>query len=332
MCPTCYKRIPAVIRIVSGKAIMFKDCPAHGPFKAIVDPDGPMVLRQYNQGSLGINKAILVPVTDKCNMKCSWCYTKGVEIPELPAEHYDLNYFDLKQNGFTLLLSGGEPTCRPDFVEFVNRLRRSGWPVVTMSNMIAYADEGLMREQALIYGNTLCADFSMQHPKNYSGEDAAAKFQALANLEKLGLKANCIQFSISSLDEIEWIRSFYNDTKQLYHNLRIRTLHGFWKDKSKKIYLSDLHREFMVHFADLMPMTDCRIETTNIYSIYMRDLHCGISLSSAPTIKNVDLQSCKRPTYGVALDGKYYGFPVAQLISEGIQKGWYNGFKICEEK
>jgi pyruvate-formate lyase-activating enzyme len=328
MCPSCYKRIPAAISIKDGAAIMRKTCPAHGKFSAVVDPDGSMVLRQYNQGSLGLNKALLIPVTDKCDMSCPWCYMKGVKTEENSAEYYDSRYFDLKQAGFAILLSGGEPTCREDFIPLVAKLQKLGWTVVTMSNMINFADANFMKQCGLIYNKLLLADFSMQHPKNYTEAILASKMQCLKNLGNLGLQANCIQFSVSDLDELPWIRTFYDETKHLYRNIRIRSLHGFWKDKSKKIYLSALYKAFIENFGDLMPMHDMRLESTNIYSIYMRDAHCGISLSSAPTVNNVDLSSCSRPTYGVALDEKYYGFPVAQIVSEGIQKGWYNGYKL----
>ena len=334
MCPVCYKRIPAAISVVDGQAVMSKVCAVHKKFGALIDPDGGMFLRNYNTGTMGINKAVLVPVTGTCNMSCgspSWCYTKGVPIPENSAKYYDRHLHDLKQAGFAILLSGGEPTCRKDFVEFSNELKALGWPVVTMSNMIAFADGNFMKTCGYIHGGTLWADFSMQHPKNYSSEILSAKMQALSNLENLGIKANCIQFSVSDLDELPWIREFYNDTKRLYKNIRIRTLHGFWKDKSEKIYLSQLYKAFLDNFADLMPSQDFRLESTNIYSIYMRTDHCGISLSSSPTVHNVDLASCSRPTYGIALDGKFYGFPVAQIISEGIEKGWYNGYKIQSE-
>lgn len=332
MCPTCYKKIAADIVVRDGAAFMYKICPAHGGFFELVDPDAGMVLRQYNTGTQGVNKAVLVPVTGDCNMKCAWCYTDGVQTAPRHAGYYDRLLLDLKQRGYTILLSGGEPTIRPDFSQLVKELQQLGWPVVTMSNMIRFADTGFMQDSGLIHGDTLYADFSMQHPKNYSGEVGAAKYAALANLERLGLKANCIQFSIGSLDELQWIRQFYNDTKQLYRNIRIRSLHGFWKDNSKKIYLSQLYAGFMSVFGDLMPLADSRLESTNIYSVYMRDAHCGISLSSSPTVGNVDLLSCRRPTYAVALDDKFYSFPVAQLVSEGIQKGWYNGFRLADKE
>lgn len=334
ICPVCYKRIPASIVFRGKAAWMVQNCPVHGAREGLIDPDSKIVTQFYNTGTLGKNKAILVPITDKCNMECSWCYTKGVDIPIKPPEFYDRHLIDLKTKGYTILLSGGEPTTIPDFHGYCRELMQRGWSVVTMSNMLAFADPLFMQETINVgmvtRDGTLCVDWSMQHPTNYNGEIAAQKYAALSNLERFGVKANCIQFSIGSLNEIPWIRQFYNDTKHLYNHLRIRSLHGFWKDDSEKIYLSQLLDGFQDHFGDLTPMLagPGDVETSNIYSIYLRTAFGGISLSSAPTVGNVDLLNARRPTYGWALDQKYYSFPVAQIISEGIEKGWYNGYRL----
>ena len=331
ICSTCYKRIPASIVIRDGAAYMVKNCPVHGEQEHLIDPDASIVIDNHNTTTEGINKAILVPITDKCNLSCKWCYTSDVKTEEKTAEYYNNLLIDLKLQGYAFLLSGGEPTVRKDFHGFCNDLHINGWPIVTMSNMIAFADESFMKDcfnVGLLYGQTLGVDFSMQHPKNYNGEIVAKKYHALANLEKFGVKANCVQFSISSLDELDFIREFYNDTKNLYHHMRIRTLFGLWKDTSKKIYLSQLVDKFKSTFGDLTPIKCKYPESSNIYSIYMQMENISISLSSSPTLDNIDLQSARRPTLALALDEKYYSVPVAHIISDGIQKGWYNGYRL----
>ena len=313
---------------------MVKECPTHGVQKALMDPDASIVMNHYNTTTEGINKAVLVPITSDCNLKCSWCFTEGVKTIEHDAAYYSKLLIDLKIQGYTILLSGGEPTARKDFLPLCKELIAQKWPVVTMSNMLKFSELSFMQECidiGMIYDNTLMADFSMQHPKNYNGEIVSRKYMALANLEKLGVKANCVQFSISSLDELDFIREFYNNTKNLYNHMRIRTLFGFWKDKSKKIYLSELYQKFRHVFGDLTPTQSTYPEKSNIYSIYLNDGNCGISLSSSPTLDNLDLLSARRPTLALATDDKYYSLPVAQIISEGIEKGWYNGFKINKE-
>jgi MoaA/NifB/PqqE/SkfB family radical SAM enzyme len=334
ICPECYRKIPADIVVHDGSAWMHKECPVHGKFVAMVEKDASILNTFYSTATTGQNKSILVPITDSCNMKCPWCYYPMTDKDLQSAKHFDRTLLEMKIQGYNLLLSGGEPTTRPDFFSFTKELREKNWQLFLMTNMITLSDpdffESVLDAGYCDHSKTLHASLSMQHPKNYSEEIYRKKVGALVNLERNGLKANCIQFSISSLEELQWIRTFYDDTKRLYNHVRIRTMYGNWQNKNAKdkIWLSDLHKEFLSEFGDLIPTAASYPETSNIYSIYMRDKYCGISLSSAPTVENIDLMSCSRPTLQLAKDGKCYSVPVAQIVSEGIDRGWYNGFKI----
>lgn len=337
MCPVCYKKIPANIVVHEGSAWMHKECEEHGKFAHMVDPDASLITNFYNTGTMGLNKSILVPVCSECNMDCPWCFYDRAKTELRPASYYDRALLDYKGLGYNLLLSGGEPTTRPDFFDFSRELKRLGWDNFVMSNMLKFGDEAFFKEAmesgyADLPNGLLKASFSMQHPKNYSEEDYKQKVEALMNLERNGLQANCIQFSVSSLDEMKWIREFYNDTKRLYRHIRIRTMYGNWKDKGdkNKIWLSDLYKSFIAEFGDLIPTLSNHVETSNIYSIYMVNAFGGMSLSSAPTVENIDLMSASRPTLSYSPDGKCYSVPVSQIVAEGIDKGWYNGFHIKE--
>lgn len=338
MCPVCYKKIPADIVVHDGAAWMHKECDLHGKFCEMVEKDATILNTFYNNTTMGLNKSILIPVCDSCNMSCPWCFYAMKDGENRPALYYDRALLDMKVQGYNLLLSGGEPTIRPDFFQFSSELRQKGWEVFVMSNMLSFADQGFF-SQAVECGyvdrptRTLKASFSMQHPRNYSDELYRQKVEALMNVERAGLQANCIQFSISSLDELPWIRQFYNDTKRLYKHLRIRTMYGNWKNKGdkNKIWLSDLYRAFLQEFGDTVPTVVTYPESSNIYSIYMTNATGGLSLSSAPTVENIDLMSCSRPTLSFATDGKCYSVPVAQIVSEGIEAGWYNGLRLQEK-
>jgi len=305
----------------------------------MVEKDASILNTFYNTETMGLNKSILVPVVDVCNMECSWCFYPMAGKEPKTAQDFDRSLLDYKIQGFNLLLSGGEPTLRPDFLEFYRALKTLGWDVYTMSNMLKFGDEGFFKE-AIEAGcvdtatNTFKASFSMQHSKNYPDEIYKQKVEALMNLERHGLHANCIQFSISSLDELSWIRQFYDDTKRLYKHMRIRTMYGNWKNKGdqNKIWLSDLYRAFLGEFEGYIPTVTNHPEVSNLYSIYMRTMHGGVSLISAPTVENIDLLNARRPTLSLAPDGKCYSVPVAQIVSEGLDNGWYNGFQIKGER
>ena len=336
LCNTCYKKIPAEISFQNDMVVMSKTCDVHGPFTSVVEKDIQHFSKFYEHGTLGQNNTIIIHAYNLCNMSCKWCYyPMGVE------QMHDAEYFDnvlLQYKGkFNLLLSGGEPTIRPDYFDFVRKLRRYGWFTSSITNMIKLADDDFFartQNNDFIANKTYLYAMSFQHPKNYSEDIKIAKFKALENIEKAGLKAMCVMFSIQSLDELDYIRDFYNHTKHCYTMLRIRTMFKNWANKGDKtnLYSSDLYKAFMDKFYDLMPIQSRRIESSNIYCQYltMDSAHGGmnVSLSSAPTVENVDYHLCTRPVFMLAMDGRCYPVPLTQIINEGISLGWKDGFKL----
>ena len=157
------------------------------------------------------------------------------------------------------------------------------------------------------------------------------KVKALENIEKWKLKAFCVMFSIQSLDELDYIRKFYDQTKHCYTMLRIRTMFKNWANKDDKtnLFSSDLYKAFFEKFSDLMPIESRDIESSNIYCQYLKmDNGMNVSLSSAPTVENLDYHLCTRPVYLLARDARCYPVPIAQIINEGISLGWKDGFEL----
>jgi organic radical activating enzyme len=337
LCPTCYKKIPAEIHFADG-VVMVKECDVHGQFVAIVEKSIEHFSNFYEYGTLGNSNTIIVHVHNQCNMKCPWCYyPMGVE------KMHDFPYYDnlLRQykgaapQGWRLLFSGGEPTIRPDFFSFVDQASAAGWDTGSITNMLKLGDGNFFKKtsESPLYVQDGIYKFamSMQHPKNYSKVVATQKMRALANIRAAGLKAMCIMFSIRSIDELKWIREFYEETKNCYSMLRIRTMFKNWGNSTDRsdLYLSDLHAGFMREFGDLTPLISRGIEHSNSYCLYM-EMSDGmnVSLSSSPTVHNVDYHLTSRPVYMLAMDGRCYPVPLAQIINEGISKGWKDGYRI----
>ena len=332
LCPICYRKISASINFQDGLVIMTKTCPEHGPFTAVVEKDIQHFSNFYSEGSLGNNNAIIINVNDDCNMSCPWCYYPVGKKALKPFLYFDsvLGMY----RGYSLLMSGGEPTIRPDFFDFVNEGTVRGWRMSAITNMLTMADSGFFEkvlDSPLTEGNMVKFAMSMQHPKNYSKEILSKKVAAIEELERSGKKAACVMFSIQSLDELDFIRTWYDATKGLYTMIRIRTMFGSWKDKgnNKKIWLSDLHKAFMHKFSDLMPRMSREIEKSNIYCLYLQmsdGMH--VSLSSSPTVENLDYHQCSRPAFMLSEDGKCYPVPITLIVEEGIGRGYKDGYKL----
>lgn len=338
LCPTCYKKIPAEIAFRAGQAFMDKICDVHGPFTAVVEKSIQHVSNFYQYGTLGNNNVIIVHAHNGCNMSCPWCYYPMGEEKMMPFSYYDNLLFQYKGT-HRLLFSGGEPTLRVDYFKFVQEAVEAGWDPASITNMLKLAEPEFFARTVgssmFVQNGIYLYALSMQHPKNYSKEIFDRKMTALENIDRAGLKAMCVMFSISSLDELEWIRHFYNETKHLYVMIRIRTLFRNWKNKDgdqaarERIFLSDLHKEFLARFGDLQPVQSRMVELSNMYCLYMRmDNGMNVSLSAGPTVEELDYHLCTRPVLMLAMDGKCYPVPIAQIVNEGISLGWKDGFRV----
>lgn len=333
LCPMCYKKIPAAIQIQNGMVTMSKCCDEHGPFSSVVEKDPQHFSNFYSHGTMGNNNTIIIHCHDKCNMTCSWCYYRMGSEKNKPASFYH-TLLGYPYSGFNLLLSGGEPTIRPDYFQFVRELYDFGWMPSSITNMINLGDSEFYKEiqrPEFITGDYIRFAMSMQHPVNYSPEIFASKMKALENIERYKQKAMCAMFSIQSIEELKYIKEWYTHTKHCYKMLRIRTMFRNWANKndtSERIFLSDLHKAFLDVFGDLNPIQSNRVEKSNIYCLYLSmDDDMDVSISCAPTVENVDYHLCSRPVYMLANDLRCYPVPLAQIVNEGFEKGWFHGTK-----
>lgn len=334
ICPTCYKKIPAKLYGQNGAVWMAKECSQHGHFSALVEKDQSFFTAFYREGTLGKNKSIIIHTYDKCNLNCSWCYYKMGEEEILSPE--EINQVLGQYRGWNLMLSGGEPTIDPRFFRKVSKLHSLGWSLSCITNMTQLANKDFLAQamdSPLHVGNTLAFACSYQHPKNHPEWAANAKIEALINMERAGVQPSCIMFSIQDLGELEYIKAFYDKTRGCYPMLRIRTMFRNWGANGikKEIFLSDLYKKFCKVFGDELPQQSFDYEHSNLYCLYLKTPDCTISLSSGPSVDDVDYHQCSRPVFMLARDKRCYPVPLAQIINEGISNGWKDGLKLASK-
>lgn len=157
LCPVCLKNLPAqMIRRSDRQILLQKECPEHGPFSVPVwrglidfeqwircaqpmDEDAGLCCPQ-NCGLCGEHEAgtccILLEVTKRCNLHCSFCFADGGTAQEDPSQDkLKASIEDIvRQCGKPLLqLSGGEPTLRDDLPELVRFAKEAGCSYVQLN-------------------------------------------------------------------------------------------------------------------------------------------------------------------------------------------------------
>lgn len=76
-----------------------------------------------------------------CNLRCPWCYSRELVLPELIAGQPKIaekELFDFLKERKGLLegvvICGGEPTLNPDLAEFISRIKKIGYPIKLDTN------------------------------------------------------------------------------------------------------------------------------------------------------------------------------------------------------
>jgi 7,8-dihydro-6-hydroxymethylpterin dimethyltransferase len=150
LCPVCLRRIDAHIVRREPDYYLEKTCRDHGRFSTVVwRGDNPSFEKWGNyappdkseetrpdcpnacglcSGHLQKTCCVLVEVTSRCNLNCSFCFAQsGRECKDPALEYLSECFQELVEKGCTFVqLSGGEPTLREDLPEIVAAAKSAG--------------------------------------------------------------------------------------------------------------------------------------------------------------------------------------------------------------
>lgn len=140
LCPSCLRTVPARLQIESNRVWMERECPRHGPARALLASDAEEYLRLRRYVSPRVSGSggccgegvtcetgppvcvLLLEITQACNLRCPTCYADahGHEFMTVEEARKRLDKFFRQQTRLDLLmLSGGEPTIHPHFTEIL---------------------------------------------------------------------------------------------------------------------------------------------------------------------------------------------------------------------
>lgn len=166
----------------------------------------------------------IVP-TWKCNLNCKMCNIPS-SLKEAPLKDF-LKYFDKnKINSDFLVFTGGEPTIRPDFIDFISKIRNKINPTFTT-----------------ICSNLTMKDRSLQLAKEFENKNVLISTSIDGDKDiHNSIRRNKFAFQ-KTIDAIKSIRKTYPGMK-----LNI-TMTLMYENKDRILYIYSLSRKLGVSFT-----------------------------------------------------------------------------------
>lgn len=213
VCPVCLRPVPAVRIKRDGAYYLDKACPVHGPFSTAlwrgsedIDgwtgclpeagaeadlpcPTGCGLCEKHLRGTC----CTLLEVSDRCNLRCKFCFAGDCQAEDPPLERVKGWIDDIvqKTGGTLLQLSGGEPTLRDDLPEIVAYAKKAGCPYVQLNT------NGLRLAEDPGYAEALARAGLSFAFLQFDGVDDAV-YQALRGKPLLAVKERAIQVCVEN--------------------------------------------------------------------------------------------------------------------------------------
>ncbi|MCE7737208.1 MAG: radical SAM protein [Candidatus Heimdallarchaeota archaeon] len=243
ICPECKITIDAEILVRENKVYMKKRCPVHGWFEALIFSDYEMYrdFERYNKpGDIPLEFQTeviegcpsdcglcpshkqhtclaIIEITEMCNMKCPTCFASSAPVKGL--HHKDIETINgmirtlerSEGEPAVVMLSGGEPTVHPDFLEIIQNITNSKVKkIILNSNGLKFAAsrEFVKKINEINSDITVYLQFDGFDPKTNKlirGEDGLLdkKMKAIEHLKEFDIGINLVMTVIKGVNDHE---------------------------------------------------------------------------------------------------------------------------------
>jgi pyruvate-formate lyase-activating enzyme len=183
-CPTCMRELDAAVYAIRSQVWLYKRCPEHGPSQGLVERDVAFYRAVMNRPPAPKKEdwSLLVPVTHRCNLDCSICFVPRRSQQDMPVARFT-RIIDQTEVPW-IVMSGGEPTLRPDLTDLIVATRRAGKFAAMNSNGVLLSDRDLVRR---------LADAGLEYVLLSFNGASDSIYQRINGLPLLDLKTRAIQ-------------------------------------------------------------------------------------------------------------------------------------------
>jgi len=171
-----------------------KHCSEHGVFQEFLENHQEFYRQHMFRRGLDRPipvEAYIMPVSNRCNIQCRFCYFPEEEKPELTVNQIVEKCRPLDGS---IVLAGAEPTLRRDLPELISRLKEIGKSVLLLTNGIRLANADYVAKLKLAGLDRVILSISSLRASFYEEMEGhrflGRKLAALENLSSEGLQTN----------------------------------------------------------------------------------------------------------------------------------------------
>jgi uncharacterized radical SAM superfamily Fe-S cluster-containing enzyme len=219
----------------NGRILMRKVCQKHGPFEDLISTNPAFTrrieslffgrdfqcaedehLHRHGASTIKYGRGVVLTVdlTNRCNMMCNPCfmdanqvgYVHEPDFQEIKAIFDQAVSFKPRRQ-IIVLLSGGEPTLHPNFLDAIAYAKKIGfYRVIAATNGIRFAQsEEFTRKaaEAGLHGAYLQFDGMTEQMNQHRGVGnlLEVKIQAIENMAKFGIKTTLVTTIVNGVND-----------------------------------------------------------------------------------------------------------------------------------
>lgn len=229
LCPVCLSEIDAEIVEKENKVYMNKNCEKHGSFTTLLEKNVSFykrVMHATYDKRTNFNR-IMIPITHKCNLNCTFCYLPKRDSKELTIEEIKNIIKNFK--GERVRFGGGEPTLREDLPELIRFTLKNKKIPVLVTNGLKLADMDYFKKlhhAGLKILNLAFNGFKEETNTALSSRNTTElKLQAFYNAKKLKIKTgmSMLVHRGTNEDEVGDVFKLCWDNRDFVIDFRLRT-------------------------------------------------------------------------------------------------------------
>lgn len=238
LCRDCLQPVTAEIYETEGGLYLAKECKLHGIQTVLIERSHDAWAFMHTMQDPVPWKTrfnvCMVPVTDRCNIRCPHCYHMPGHKPD-PSITEIMDVVERVEGGRSIILMGAEPTLRDDLPRIVANIRKTGRHVHIYTNGLRMNDDHYIRRLMAANLNAVC--FSL-HTKGYV-KGWETKLAALEAMARHNVYIDHISFTMRTVDDLTEILDSAAAYQDRVHHFRIRIPSKIGLCRDESFFLSD---------------------------------------------------------------------------------------------